>query len=105
MPRPPMPCHPPGPLEQVYPWKPRREPVTIAAGFLGNDGLLLCADTLYTDGYTKEYREKIFSWTRKNAAVCFALAGSDAVGRMTVEHCQWALEDSKRKTLSVRQAK
>jgi 20S proteasome alpha/beta subunit len=75
--------------------------MTIACGFVVRDGILLCADTLYTDGFTKEYRDKLFPWARKGAAVCFALAGHDAIARMAVEDCQSALSNSKLRRLSI----
>ena len=30
--------------------------MTVALGLMLEDRVLLCADTLYSDGYTKEYR-------------------------------------------------
>src|ERR1035438_7824321 len=89
----------PRPLRQVYPWKSKEKRMTIAAGFVVRDGILLCADTLYTDGYTKEYRDKIFPWPKKGAAVCFALAGSAHVGGHAIRQCQAALSRSPRKQL------
>src|SRR5690242_9763225 len=40
----------PRPVKHVrYPWNaPRRRPMTIAAGFRVQDGVLICADTMYT---------------------------------------------------------
>ena len=70
--------------------------MTIAAGFVVKDGILLCADTLYTDGFTKEYREKIFPWIGQDESVCFAIAGHALIGRMAVEDCRQALWGSKR---------
>ncbi|MBZ5672371.1 MAG: hypothetical protein LAO04_21950 [Acidobacteriia bacterium] len=75
--------------------------MTIAAGFVAADGILLCADTLWTDGYTKEYRDKIFSWTGRYAAACFAVAGNSANARDVVEACRDALSATQRKRLAV----
>ena len=75
--------------------------MTIACGFVARDGILLCADTLYTDSFTKEYREKIFPWAGKGAAVCFAVAGDDAIARMAVEDCRLALSESPLRQMSI----
>jgi 20S proteasome alpha/beta subunit len=65
--------------------------MTIAAGFVASDGILLCADTLYTDGYTKQYGEKIFTWRGNGISVCFALAGNATMAKMAVDFCTEAL--------------
>lgn len=65
--------------------------MTIAAGLVLGDGILLCADTLYTDSYVKEYRDKIFSWAGKYAAVGFAVAGNSDIARMVVDDCRSAM--------------
>lgn len=84
-----------------YPWGlPKEKRMTIAAGFVLDDGILLCADTLYTDGYTKEYRDKIFPWAGKYAAACFAMAGNSDIARMAVEDCRAALSAAKTDELS-----
>jgi 20S proteasome alpha/beta subunit len=88
------------PLKHLrYPLR-KETPVTLAAGFALGDGLLLCADTLYTDGLTKEYRDKIFVWAGKHAAVAFAIAGHATIARMAVEECRQKLSDSKSARLS-----
>jgi 20S proteasome alpha/beta subunit len=78
--------------------------MTIAAGFVVKDGILLCADTLYTDGQTKDYRDKIFPWIGKDSAVCFAIAGNATIARMVVDDCRDALDESGTKKLSIKQA-
>src|SRR5690242_2826736 len=85
----PYPVRPhPRPLKQVYPCKPtRRASVTIAAGFMAIDGVLICADTLYTDGYTKVYLDKIFTQELRHAVVVFGLAGNAATGGTAIEDC------------------
>jgi len=49
--------------------------MTIAAGFVAADGMLLCADRLLTDGYTKQYSDKILTWSGYGITACFAAAG------------------------------
>lgn len=61
--------------------------MTMAAGMVAADGILLFADTLYTDGMTKDYRDKIFTWEADCAAACFAIAGNAAIARMSVDEC------------------
>jgi len=68
--------------------------MTIAAGFRVQDGILLCADTLYTDGNTKQYGDKIFPWAEREATACFALAGSYSNGKMAIDDCRDALSSS-----------
>lgn len=75
--------------------------MTIAAGFVASDGIVLCADTLYTDGQTKEYRDKIFSWEGLRTFVGFAVAGHATIGRMVVDDCRDALDGLRRKGLSM----
>jgi 20S proteasome alpha/beta subunit len=76
--------------------------MTIAAGFVLKDGVLLCADTLISDTQTKEYGQKIFSWGGKYASVCFALAGNYPVARLAIEECQDALDVAEAAELSKR---
>jgi 20S proteasome alpha/beta subunit len=67
--------------------------MTMAAGFVLNEGVLLCADMLFSDGYTKEYRDKVFTWNGKNAGACFAISGNAAVARMAIDDCRNALAE------------
>jgi 20S proteasome alpha/beta subunit len=54
---------------------PRSRKVTIAAGFVCYDGMVLCADTQEViSGYTKNETEKIRQW--KDQGLCIAIAGS-----------------------------
>lgn len=73
--------------------------MTIAAGFVVRDGVLLCSDTLYSSGQIREYRDKLFQWTGKRAAVAFAIAGNAANAWDAVEACQDALSATRRKAL------
>jgi hypothetical protein len=91
----------PQPLKQRYPWgKPKEKRMTIAAGFVGRDGILLCADTMHTDGYTKFYDDKLFTWTGHGAAVCFAVAGNATIAKMAVHSCKAALDSIEEADLS-----
>ena len=65
-------------------------PVTITAGFRVDDGILLCADTMYTGGM-KFYETKIFKTEIKGGTVAFVLAGSQDYGLMAIQNCQKAL--------------
>jgi 20S proteasome alpha/beta subunit len=54
---------------------PRSKKVTIAAGFVCYDGMILCADTQEViPGYTKNETEKIREW--KDRGLCIAIAGA-----------------------------
>jgi Proteasome subunit len=65
--------------------------MTLAAGFKAADGILLCADTLVSDGYTKQYRGKIWTWQaplpNPTISVAFAVAGDATIGVMAAENC------------------
>ncbi len=58
---------------------PRRNPVTFILGMKCADGLVLCADTLETDGVTKSYRVKLASllWDDGNSewGICWGASG------------------------------
>src|SRR5579863_8928699 len=61
--------------------------MTLAAGFKAADGILLCADTLVSDGYTKQYKGKIWTWQGHSISVAFAVAGDATIGVMAAENC------------------
>src|SRR5580704_4830730 len=65
------------------------------------EGILLFADTLYTDGQTKDYRDKIFMWAGESAAVGFAVAGHATIARMVVDECRDALSVIDTRSLSI----
>jgi 20S proteasome alpha/beta subunit len=65
--------------------------MTIAAGFVAADGMLLCADRLLTDGYTKQYSDKILTWSGYGITACFAAAGCATVAKMAIEDCASSL--------------
>lgn len=48
--------------------------MTIAAGFVCMDGIVLCADTQETTGYTKNNTEKIRQWA--DGGLCMAITGA-----------------------------
>src|SRR5579859_305972 len=61
---------------------PRKEPqpkqvksMTIAAGFLCSDGVVLCTDSEYTAGQSKHYAAKVFEASAENAVAYLAGAG------------------------------
>jgi 20S proteasome alpha/beta subunit len=67
---PPKPFVPPRPKRL-----PRGKRLTIAAGFVCNDGLVLCADTQEViPGYTKNEVNKIRMW--KDSGLCIAITGA-----------------------------
>jgi 20S proteasome alpha/beta subunit len=66
--------------------------MTLAAGFVASDGILLCTDTLVSDGYTKQHRKKIFTWKGNGISVAFAVAGDATIAIMAAENCCIELE-------------
>jgi 20S proteasome alpha/beta subunit len=66
--------------------------MTIAAGFNASDGILLCADMLVTDGYTKEYKSKVYTWQGNGISVCLGIAGHVGMAMMAAEGCVLALQ-------------
>lgn len=70
--------------------------MTIVAGFLVQDGLLLGADTMYTGG-AKIHQPKLFGYmfhpdTPQSASIAFALAGHEDFGKMAIDDCVEAIE-------------
>jgi 20S proteasome alpha/beta subunit len=67
--------------------------MTIAAGFCYDGGILLCADSMYSGGNTKEHRSKIFpvegidDW----GAAAFVLAGNEGYSKMAIQECSEAI--------------
>jgi len=71
--------------------------MTIAAGFVAQDGILLAADTMYTGG-AKIHQPKLFGFnfsanTPSSSTFVFALAGHEDFGKMAIEDCVGALRD------------
>jgi 20S proteasome alpha/beta subunit len=89
----------PRPLKQIqYPWKPREKSMTIVAGFVVNDGILLCGDTMYTGGM-KIHQSKLVGATiadstdkADHCSFVFGLAGNETNAQMAIEDC---IEDLK----------
>src|ERR1019366_7521364 len=95
--------------KQSYPWDSRQKEkrMTIAAGFVVQDGIVLCADTKYS-GSMKVDRTKLFP-TRfdSSLSVVFALAGHEGYGKMAAEDCNdaiAAIDPSARSAIRVKRA-
>lgn len=58
--------------------------MTIAAGFVANDGVLLCADSQFT-GAEKQHREKILVRAYREALLGFAITGDDEYARTVID--------------------
>lgn len=59
---------------------PREKRVTIAAGFVCAEGVVLCADTQETiAGYTKASTQKLLTWEFPEFTIAFAGAGNDSM--------------------------
>ncbi|HTA69827.1 MAG TPA: hypothetical protein VK776_16175 [Bryobacteraceae bacterium] len=60
--------------------------MTIASGFVVEDGVVLCTDSLYGGGI-KRMGKKIFPLPLNGGAVAFALAGHEAFAARAIEEC------------------
>ncbi len=58
--------------------------MTIAIGFQCPDGIVLCADTQYTEGGVKYYRTKLHGLEFSQGKLAFAIAGSVDFALMTI---------------------
>lgn len=65
--------------------------MTIAAGFICMDGIVLCADTQETTGYTKNNTEKIRQWADDGLCIAIAGAGDTELIETIGERIQHAL--------------
>lgn len=74
--------------------------MTITAGFRVQDGILLCADSMYTGGM-KSYATKIVKTEMEGGKVAFALAGTEDCCLMLVQACQKAILKSASKNPSL----
>jgi 20S proteasome alpha/beta subunit len=71
-----------------YTWGfPRRREMTIAAGFVYKDGVLLCADTQQEGGAIKFDRPKIGLFECPGGKVAFALAGNVQFAMSAIQKC------------------
>ena len=74
--------------------------MTITAGFRVRDGILLCADTMYT-GEGKSYETKILTTQIRRVTVAFPFCGAQDYGLMAIEDCQKAILKSASKRQSM----
>jgi 20S proteasome alpha/beta subunit len=66
--------------------------MTIAAGFLCTDGVLLCADTEHTGWTSKSHQSKTDQFDVPDGKVCFALAGASALAWSAMQKCKKQLQ-------------
>src|SRR5664280_653767 len=69
--------------------------MTIAAGFRVHNGILVCADSQYSDGARKVFKPKVFRYDARkpsDCAVIFALSGSEANAVAGIEDCIEAIK-------------
>lgn len=66
---------------------PKEKRMTIAAGFVNQDGVLLCADTEQEHGSTKFYSPKIGSFPCAAGMIGFAFAGNSAFSLSAIQKC------------------
>jgi hypothetical protein len=77
------PMRPPAPKR--YPWWRGEKKLTIAAGFVCTDGIILCTDSQYT-GWEKTHNDKLFLRSHEAGIVSFVPIGDE-------DHCKTAIED------------
>jgi hypothetical protein len=58
--------------------------MTMAAGFVARDGVLLCTDSLYSGG-VRVYGRKIFTHPLEAGVISFALAGHEPFAKRAIE--------------------
>jgi hypothetical protein len=68
--------------------------MTIAAGFLHEKGLLMCADTLLTSGVVSTHEAKLIGVGFHDGAVIFAYAGHADMAEAAIQQCELALRDT-----------
>jgi 20S proteasome alpha/beta subunit len=66
--------------------------MTMAAGFLCNDGVLLCADTEHTGWAAKSHHSKVEHFEVSGGKVCFALSGASALAWSAIQKCRRQLQ-------------
>src|ERR1041384_3356885 len=69
------------------------------------DGILLCADSMFSDGKTKEYRSKMTVTSRKGSQVVFAIAGNSDIASLAVDDCSSRIQSLPSKSFTVEKAK
>ena len=79
-----------------YPWgsNPERHGMTIAAGFLCRDGIVLCADTEQQTWTMKIHAPKIGYFECPGGRVSYAYAGNSAFALTSIQKCQRVLEST-----------
>jgi 20S proteasome alpha/beta subunit len=66
--------------------------MTIAAGFLCSDGVLLCADTEHTGWAAKSHHSKVDHFEVQDGKVSFALSGASALAWSALQKCRKQLQ-------------
>ena len=99
----PNPPHVPHPKPKRFP---RREAVTIAAGFCFDGGVLVCADTQFSSALVKFFESKLMfidpvdSSSGSSLKVMFAMSGTDGHMQTAVSKCERALAGLKQEKIS-----
>jgi hypothetical protein len=70
--------------------------MTVAAGFVCTDGILLCADTEYSGAFQKAYKPKFFPHAFEHGSAVFGLVGHEVNSQMVIRDCRYALEKNPR---------
>jgi len=68
--------------------------MTIAAGLLCQDGVLLCTDTEHTAWAAKSHHSKVDHFEVPNGKIAFALAGASALAWSAMQKCRKELPQS-----------
>jgi hypothetical protein len=69
--------------------------MTIAAGLLCKEGVLLCTDTEVTDWETKSQESKMYMFDFPGGKVCFAYAGNTRFAFSAIQKCEKKLRAQK----------
>jgi hypothetical protein len=67
--------------------------MTIAAGFMSKDALIICADTLISGGVVSSHQSKLGGYKFKDGAAIFAFAGHVDFAEAAIQLCGEALRD------------
>jgi hypothetical protein len=65
--------------------------MTIAAGFVYRDGILMCADTLMSGGAISHHQSKMVGYRFSDGAALFAFAGHSEMADAAIQQCEQAL--------------
>ncbi len=65
--------------------------MTIAAGFLCKDGVVLCADTLISGGIVSSHKSKIGGYRFRDGVAIFAFAGHVDMAEAAIQQCEETL--------------